>query len=179
MSGLNDSFPASANAVTISGLAMKFMVAACPSLRRGKLRLYEVTIALGAPGSACGRRHWPMQGPHAFASTAAPMSLSDCNWPSRSMVARTCAEPGVTMSGIAAFTPRAFACSAISAARLMSSYDELVQLPISAVAIASGKEFRASRTSAASCEIGRARSGECGPTTWGSSRVRSSSSTRS
>ena len=39
VTGLNDSLPASAIAVTISGLPMKFMVVACPSLRAGKLRL--------------------------------------------------------------------------------------------------------------------------------------------
>ena len=67
------------------------------------------------------RRHWPMQGPQAFASTVPLMSLSDCIWPSRSMVARTCSEPGVTRKGTAALTPCACACSATSAARLMSS----------------------------------------------------------
>ncbi len=38
-SGLNDSLPARARAVTISGLPMKFIVVGWPSLRRGKLRL--------------------------------------------------------------------------------------------------------------------------------------------
>ena len=69
VSGLNESRPASASAVTISGLAMKFIVVAWPSLRRGKLRLYEVTIVLGTPAAACARRHCPMQGPQALAST--------------------------------------------------------------------------------------------------------------
>src|SRR5262245_60462405 len=46
--GLNDRRPARAKAVTISGLAMKFIVVRAPSLRAGKLRLYEVTIVLAA-----------------------------------------------------------------------------------------------------------------------------------
>ena len=55
----------------------------------------------------------------------------------------------------------------------MSSYDEFVQLPMSALEILSGNPLPASRTSAASVPIGRARSGECGPTTYGSSFERS------
>ena len=39
VSGLNESLPASASAVTISGLPMKFIVVGWPSLRAGKLRL--------------------------------------------------------------------------------------------------------------------------------------------
>jgi hypothetical protein len=39
VSGLNESLPPSAIAVTISGLPMKFIVVAWPSLRIGKLRL--------------------------------------------------------------------------------------------------------------------------------------------
>ena len=121
VSGLNDSRPASAIAVTISGLAMKFIVVGWPSLRRGKLRLYEVTIVFGAAPSAAARRHWPMHGPQALASTVPSMSLSDCIWPSRSIVARTCSEPGVTRNGTPALIPCALACSATSAARLISS----------------------------------------------------------
>ena len=85
----------------------------------------------------------------------------------------------MTSSVAATATPCARPCAATSAARLMSSYDEFVQLPISATEIRSTKPFCGSRTSAASCDSGRARSGECGPTTCGSSRDRSSSSTRS
>ena len=51
----------------------------------------------------------------------------------------------------------------------MSSYDELVQLPISAAEIASTKPLPGARTSAARAEMGRARSGEPGPITCGSS----------
>src|SRR6185295_1559760 len=113
-------------------------------------------------------RHCPMHGPQAFASTLPLISFRDFIWPSRSMVARTCSEPGVTMNETADFTPCAFACSATSAARLMSSYEELVQLPMSAAEILSMKPFLESATSALSLEIGRARSGECGPTRCGS-----------
>ena len=54
VSGLNERRPARANAVTISGLPMKFIVVGWPSLRRGKLRLYEVTMVLGALGGLLG-----------------------------------------------------------------------------------------------------------------------------
>jgi hypothetical protein len=54
-----------------------------------------------------------------------------------------------------------------------------VQLPISAVEISSTNPLDGSTTSAASSEMGRARSGEDGPTIYGSSRDRSTSSTRS
>ena len=45
-----------------------------------------------------------MQGPQALASTVASMAWREAIWPSRSMVARTCSEPGVTMRGVAAAT---------------------------------------------------------------------------
>src|SRR6267154_2072556 len=53
--GLKDSRLASAKAVTISGLPMKFIVVGEPSLRRGKLRLYEVTMVLGAASAAAAQ----------------------------------------------------------------------------------------------------------------------------
>jgi hypothetical protein len=106
--------------VTISGLAMKLMVVARPSLRPRKLRLNEVTIVFGASAPSGARRHWPMHGPHAFASTVAPISRSERSCPSRSRVARICSEPGVTRNAARALTPWARACSATSAARLMS-----------------------------------------------------------
>src|SRR5262249_28902115 len=121
VSGLNDSLPDKAKAVTSSVLPMKFIVVGCPSLRLGKLRLYEVTMVLGIPTISLALRHWPMQGPQAFARTTPFMSLRDCIWQSRSMVARTCSDPGVTRNGPAALMPCDFACSATSAARLMSS----------------------------------------------------------
>ena len=51
------------------------------------------------------RCHWPMHGPHTFASTVAPIASRSASRPSRSMVARTCSEPGVMSSGV--FTRRA------------------------------------------------------------------------
>ena len=78
-------------------------------------------MVLGWPTDSPARRHWPMQGPQALASTVALMSFSDCICPSRSMVARTCSDPGVTINGTAACSPRALACSATSAERLISS----------------------------------------------------------
>ena len=121
VSGLKDKRPARAKATVISGLVIKFMVWGCPSLRLGKLRLYDVTMVLGASDASRDRRHWPMQGPQALASTVPPMALNDSSCPSRSMVARTCSEPGVTIKGTAALMPSALACSATSAERLMSS----------------------------------------------------------
>src|SRR5258706_135370 len=70
-SGLNERRPAAANAVTISGLAMKFIVVGAPSLRRGKLRLYDVTIVFGSRVAALARSHWAMHRPQAVASTVA------------------------------------------------------------------------------------------------------------
>ena len=55
--GLKDSLPAMASAVTISGLPMKFIVVGCPSLRRGKLRLYEVTMVLARSVASLALRH--------------------------------------------------------------------------------------------------------------------------
>src|SRR5215471_9480431 len=67
VSGLNESFPESDMATTISGLAIKFMVVGWPSLRIGKLRLYDVTMVLarrpspasGAIAQCRGHRHSP------------------------------------------------------------------------------------------------------------------------
>ena len=76
---------------------------------------------LGVPSFSRSRRHCPMHGPHAFASTMASISWSAPICPSRSIVARTCSEPGVTINSVAAETPRPDACRATSAARDMSS----------------------------------------------------------
>ncbi len=78
-------------------------------------------MVLGWSVSVCDRRHWPMHGPHALAKTVAPSALSVAIWPSRSIVARTRSEPGVTMKGVAGLRPWAWACCATSAARLISS----------------------------------------------------------
>ena len=53
------------------------------------------------------------------------------------MVARIILEPGVTCNGTLVLTPFSLACSATSAARDMSSYEEFVQLPIRATEIVS------------------------------------------
>jgi hypothetical protein len=50
--------------------------------------------------------------------------------PSRSIVARTCSEPGVTVKIDFALIPLSIACCAILADRVISSYELLVQLPI-------------------------------------------------
>ena len=101
-------------------------------------------------------------GPQAFASTFAPISFNAFIWPSLSIVPRIISDPGVTWRGIFTFTPFDFACSAISEALDMSSYDEFVQLPISATEIVSRKLFFFN--SLASFDMGLAKSGVCGPT---------------
>ena len=55
--GSNERRPASAYAATISGLPMKASVSGFPSLRRGKLRLNEVTIVFLVPGWISSRCH--------------------------------------------------------------------------------------------------------------------------
>jgi hypothetical protein len=80
---------------------MKPIVAALPSLRPRKLRLNEVTIVFAPRASLPSRRHWPMHGPHALASTVAPIARSARSCPSRSIVARVRAEPGATRNSAA------------------------------------------------------------------------------
>ena len=78
-------------------------------------------MLLASPSCASSaRRHCPMQGPQALASTVAPTERRAFSCPSRSTVARVRSEPGVTQKGTAARRPRARACSATSAARVMS-----------------------------------------------------------
>ena len=90
-----------------------------------------------------------MHGPHALANTVAPMERSDSIWPSRSMVALTRSDPGVTISGTFARAPFAIAWFATSAARLISSLDEFVQLPINVAETSFMKSFDLSPTSLA------------------------------
>jgi hypothetical protein len=71
-------------------------------------------------------------------------------------------EPGVIRKGVRALSPALMPCMATWAARRMSSYEELVQEPMSAALIVAGQPFVL--TSAASFDTGRSRSGECGPT---------------
>ena len=104
----------------VSGEATKARVVALPSLRLGKLRLYELTMELASPSTMSDRAHWPMHGPQALARTLAPMASRSASRPSRSIVARTCSEPGVMSSGVLRAGPAA-AWRAMLAARLMSS----------------------------------------------------------
>src|SRR5437764_14337274 len=108
---------------------MNASVWALPSLRLGKLRLNDVMIELDSPATMSDRAHCPMQGPQALAKTVAPIASRSARRPSRSMVARTCSDPGVTRSGVRARSPWAAAWRATLAARVMSSYDELVHDP--------------------------------------------------
>ena len=57
------------------------------------------------------------------------------------MVARTFSDPGVMRRRVLVSSPEAAASLAIDAARVMSSYEELVQLPIRAALISSGHPF--------------------------------------
>src|SRR5437660_7270386 len=118
---------------------MKAKVWALPSLRLGKLRLNDVMIEFGVPSVTSPLAHWPMHGPQALASTVAPMASRSARSPSRSIVARTCSDPGVTRSGVRARSPLAAAWRATLAARLMSSYDELVHDPTHACDRRSGQ----------------------------------------
>ena len=81
-----------------------------PSLRFGKLRLNEVTIVFGvallrrrraATGRCTGRRRWRARWRRCASRSASR--------PSRSIVARTCSEPGVMSSGVLAPAGRAAA----------------------------------------------------------------------
>ena len=89
---------------------------------------------------------------------------SACSCPSRSIVARTCSEPGVTSSGTRRSAPCALACS-----RDVGGAAHVLVRGVRAAAdqrrrdAVDGSRSSRSATSAASCESGRARSGECGP----------------
>ena len=97
--------PASASAMTVSGLVTKLSVLAEPSLRLGKLRLNELTMVFGLLVTSFDRSHWPMHGPHALAKTVAPIASRSARSPSRSIVARICSEPGVMSNSIFALRP--------------------------------------------------------------------------
>ena len=89
-------------------------------------------IEFSSPSFTSSRRHCPMQGPQALASTMPPTASKSASWPSRRIVWWICSEPGVTQSFVFARAPCAVAWRATSAARSRSSYEEFVQLPISA-----------------------------------------------
>mmetsp|Transcript_31568 Transcript_31568/g.79175 ORF Transcript_31568/g.79175 Transcript_31568/m.79175 type:complete len:236 (+) Transcript_31568:298-1005(+) len=105
VTGLKDSDPANAMAVTISGDARNECVAGFPSLRPAKLRLKEHKMELGVFTFTSSRCHCPMQGPQALAYTRPPTACSVRWCPSRSIVARICSDPGVTRKGTLAFRP--------------------------------------------------------------------------
>ena len=119
--GSNSRVPAKASAVTMSGLVRKDSVAALPSLRPGKFRLNDDTMVFGSSGRTSLRRHWPMHGPQALASTVPPIFSKVSRMPSRLIVWYTRSEPGVTRNGILARIPAPSACVAMCAARRMSS----------------------------------------------------------
>src|SRR5438046_10445908 len=102
-----------------------------------------------------------MQGPQALAKIRPPNSSSVLSWPSRSMVARICSEPGVTVNIDFAFKPWLRASRAMEAARDMSSYDEFVQDPIRPTFNSEGHLFAS--TASLNLEMGVARSGVKGP----------------
>ena len=132
----------------------------------------------GRPVMLSGRDHCPMHGPQALASTVAPTASRSASSPSRSIVARICSEPGVTSSSICARSPFAAAWRATDAARVMSSYDELVHDPISADEISSGQSFSCA-AAPSSAPTRWARSGEWGPLINGFNSSRSISTSRS
>ena len=80
-----------------------------------------------------------MHGPQALANTLPPMDSKSLSKPSRSAVKRTCSEPGVTVYSLLTSNPFSAACLAIEAARVMSSYDELVHEPINPTSILVGQ----------------------------------------
>src|SRR5690348_11457965 len=102
-----------------------------------------------------------MHGPHALASTVPPIASKSPNNPSRSIVASTCSEPGVINSWVLARNPLADAWRAIDAARVMSSYDELVHEPTSADDTSTGTLL--ARAHAPTSLTAWARSGVSGP----------------
>ena len=79
-SGLKSRRPDRTMAVTSSGDVTKACVAGLASLRPVKLRLYEVTIVFFSPFFTSCLFHWPIQGPHAFASTIPPISDRALDW---------------------------------------------------------------------------------------------------
>src|SRR5690348_16239379 len=112
----------------------------------------------------------PMQGPHALAKTLAPILSNFSMNPSRSIVNRTCSDPGVIVNSDLVFNPLLATCSARLAALAISSYDELVHEPIRPTSTRVGQPFLAA--SSRILEIGVARSGVNGPLRWGSSSLR-------
>ena len=67
------------------------------------------------------RFHCPIHGPQAFASTVAPIASKSFKYPSLSIVALVCSDPGVTIKGTFDFNPFFAASRAINAALPISS----------------------------------------------------------
>jgi hypothetical protein len=114
------------------------------------------------------RAHWPMHGPQALASTVAPAASKVSSRPSRSIVARTCSEPGVIISSV--FTFRPFVGGV---AQDRGRPGDVLVGGVGARADQRGPRPRAasrsSRASAPSSLTSRARSGVNGPLMWGCS----------
>jgi len=79
-----------------------------------------------------------MHGPQALVNTVAPSSSSTANCPSRLMVSKIMSDPGETQRRVFISSPLSSACCATSVARQISSYDELVQLPMRAALSSTG-----------------------------------------
>lgn len=131
-------------------------------------------MALDSPFETSSVRfHCPIHGPHALARTIPPASWKVESVESRSRVARICSLPGVMKRSIFGLIPAAEACLTRSSARVISSYELFVQLPIRPDETEVGHLFAS--TALANMERGVERSGVNGPLIWGSSVERSSS----
>ena len=93
------------------------------------------------------------------------------------MVYLTCSEPGVIMYSALVVNPFSDTCFAKLTARLISSYEELVQLPIKPTSIFVGHPF--AKATSFILEIGVAKSGVKGPFKCGSKVFKSISITSS
>ena len=99
--------------------------------------------------------------PQALARTVLPASEKVSRSPSRSTVARICSLPGVTKKSAFGFKPAALACLTRDSERVMSWYEELVQLPIRPAPKVVGQLF--ALTVSLNAERGVERSGVKGP----------------
>ena len=78
-------------------------------------------LELGSPFLTSCLSHWPMQGPQALANTMPPAFSKAEIKPSRSIVARTCSEPGVIVNLLFNSAPCSAACLTMEAERDKSS----------------------------------------------------------
>ena len=107
-----------------------------------------------------------MQGPQAFARTMPPASVKVPRVLSRSRVARICSLPGVMKKLAFGVRPAAEACLTTSSARVISSYELFVQLPMRPAPNVLGQFF--SSTTDLNFDNGVEKSGVKGPLIWGS-----------